>query len=175
MAVSKAHDGAESPVLSQVIDVRDLPPGGADFLIDADESQRRAIARRLGIPGLSRLSGAVRAIPFKGGVSIRLTLDAIAERQCVASLEPMTDTIRETIDMRFDRAYRDDDLEESDVLVEPLEGDAIDLGELVVQHLSLSLDPYPRKPGAESLLEKYRSAPSPSAFAALKDSAKGED
>jgi uncharacterized metal-binding protein YceD (DUF177 family) len=173
--MSKEHDGAESPALSKIINVEDLPPGGADFLIDADESERRAIARRLNIQGLSRLSGAVRATPFKGGVAIRLTLDAIAERQCVVSLEPMPETISDTIDMRFDRAFQDDGLEESDVLVEPLEGDAVDLGELLVQQLSLSLDPYPRKPGADSLMEKYRSAASRSPFATLKDMAKAKD
>ena len=173
--MGKAPDGAESTALSKIINVEDLPPGGADFLIDADESERRAIARRLSIPGLSRLSGAVRATPFKGGVAIRLTLDAISERQCVVSLEPMTETISETIDMRFDRAFPENDVEEGDILVEPLEGDAIDLGELLVQHLSLSLDPYPRIPGADSLMEKYRSAASPSPFATLKDMAKGKD
>ncbi|MGD9801132.1 MAG: hypothetical protein AB7V02_11105, partial [Parvularculaceae bacterium] len=51
---------------------------------------------------------------------------------------------------------------------EPLDGDEIDLGELLVQHLSLALDPYPRKDGAESLLETYRNAATASPFAGLK-------
>lgn len=173
--MGEAHDDSENPALTKMIAVGDLPPGGADFSIDADESQRRAIARRLDIRGLSRLAGTFRATPFKGGVAIQLKLEAIAERQCVVSLEPMTETINETINMRFDRAFRDGDFEEDDLLIEPLEGDAIDLGELLVQHLSLSLDPYPRKPGAKSLLGNYRSAASPSPFAVLKDVAKGED
>ena len=31
---------------------------------------------------------------------------------------------------------------------EPIEGDVIDLGGYLVEHLSLELDPFPRKPGA---------------------------
>ena len=51
---------------------------------------------------------------------------------------------------------------------EPLETATIDLADMLVQHLSLSLDPHPRKPGAKSLLEDYRDAASPSPFAVLK-------
>src|SRR3546814_17044110 len=32
---------------------------------------------------------------------------------------------------------------------EPFENGCIDLGEIVVQHLAVALDPYPRAPGAE--------------------------
>jgi hypothetical protein len=32
---------------------------------------------------------------------------------------------------------------------EPLEGDRIDLGEIVAEELALAIDPYPRAPGAE--------------------------
>ena len=32
---------------------------------------------------------------------------------------------------------------------EPIRAGRMELGELVAQHLSLALDPYPRKPGAE--------------------------
>ena len=40
-----------------------------------------------------------------------------------------------------------DEADEAD-LPEPLEGDKIDLGEIVAQFLSVSIDPYPRAPGA---------------------------
>ena len=48
------------------------------------------------------------------------------------------------------RAARDKEVEidpESEDPPEPLEGGALDLGELVSEELALALDPYPRKPG----------------------------
>ena len=73
--------------------------------------------------------------------------------------------------MVFDRRFieLDDEGDNEDEWREPLEGDEIDLGELLVQHLSLALDPYPRLEGAESLLPEYRTATLSSPFAALKD------
>ena len=37
-----------------------------------------------------------------------------------------------------------------DDLIEPLEGDAIDIGEAVAQQLAVAMEPYPRAPGVEA-------------------------
>lgn len=44
---------------------------------------------------------------------------------------------------------------------EPLDGPLLDLGELVSQHLSLAVDPYPRAPGVslEGIQEVVESTP----------------
>jgi len=166
------------PTLSRVVEVSSLDPKGAEIVIEANESERQAIARRLDIPALGRLKGTFALAPARGGVEIRLRLDAQAERRCVASLEPMTETIAEDIAMQFDRDFDEDDRGEEfagDTLREPLEGDEIDLGELLVQHLSLSLDPYPRKEGAGPLIERYGADAPSSPFAGLKDLANRDE
>ena len=60
---------------------------------------------------------------------------------------------------------------------EPLEGDSIDVGEAVTQHLALELDPYPRKPDAVLEWPRNQSdddAPvAPSPFAALRNRSGG--
>ena len=52
---------------------------------------------------------------------------------------------------------------------EEIEGNAIDLGEMVAQCLALELDPYPRKPGIEYVpeAEKLQDSGAESPFAAL--------
>lgn len=161
---------------AHIIDIASLPADGASFLIEPGDAERQGIAARIEIPALARLSGAFRLTPFPGGVDVRLRLLASAARQCVVSLEPMTEEIDETILMRFERAFADDAaIDDDDILREPLDGDTVDLGELLVQHLSLSLDPYPRKDGANRLLDQYRSAASPSPFAVLKDIPRRDD
>jgi hypothetical protein len=42
---------------------------------------------------------------------------------------------------------------------EPVIGEAIDLGELVAQYLSLAINPYPRAPDAEAQADQYRADP----------------
>lgn len=160
---------AECATLSRVVLVSDLDASGADYAIEASAVERQEIAARLDIPALNRLSADFRLTPMRGGVDIRFTLSAEAERICVVSLEPMTETIDETVNMQLLHAFDPDaDIVEDEILRERLESDEIDLGELLVQFLSLSLDPYPRKPNAEAHLEKYRDAASLSPFAALK-------
>lgn len=163
--------GVKHETISRLVDVASLDAQGADYVVEPTEAERAAIARRLDIPAVNRLRGEFQLTPVRGGVDILLRIDAEAERICVASLEPMRETIREDIRMQFDRNYvedESDDLADSDLLREPLAGDDIDLGELLVQHLSLSLDLYPRKEGAESLADKFRSAASASPFSVLK-------
>src|SRR3546814_257107 len=73
---------------------------------------------------------------------------------CVVTADPLHATPSETFEMLFtaDRAMADAGSIEVDVDAEdppePILGDAIDVGEAVVQQLALSLDAYPRAPAA---------------------------
>ena len=157
--------------ISRPVDFASLAEGGADYLIEPREEERAAIARRLGIPAITKLRGQFHLTLVRGGVDARLAIDAETQRTCVASLEPMAEIIREIILMQFRRDFAENEVDaatDGDILLELLAGDEIDLGELLVQHLALSLDPYPRIEGALSLAEKYRDAASPSPFSALK-------
>ena len=53
-------------------------------------------------------------------------------------------------------------------------GDMLDLGEMLVQQLSLAMAAFPRKEGAESLAEAYAPPENTSPFAALKGAFKSE-
>ncbi len=154
---------------SHIIEVSEVGAEGVSGLIEAGEADLKAIAARCGVPALDQLSGAFRVTPVIGGADLRLDLRAVAQRFCVVSLEPMTEKINEAIDIRFRRdVVEDDEIDDVDEIIEPLDGDAIDLGELLVQYVALALDPYPRKAGAEAALDLYRDATSASPFAALK-------
>jgi len=160
--------------ISRIIEISHLRAQEAEFVIDANEEQRAEVAARLGVPSINKLRGAFRVRPTRGGAAIELKLDAEIVRQCVVSLESMIETIDEDIPMVFDRRYVEAADDDEDEWREPLEGDDIDLGELLVQHLSLALDPYPRIKGAESLLDEFGAAATASPFAALKDLKKSD-
>jgi len=136
-----------------------IPPRGRHFSIAPDESARRAIAAALGIVELAELSAEITVDPTGADAySVRGSLSAKLVQTDVVTLEPVSQEVRESIDLTLLPA-RDaagtarkaqslaglDMPEDRDVY----RGGEIDLGRIVVEHLALGLDPYPRSPGVE--------------------------
>ena len=86
---------------------------------------------------------------FHVGGEVRATV----QQTCVVTLEPVTNEIREPIDVDFapPRADKLNDVNEIELNAdapdepEPLTGNSIDLGQVVTEFLTLGVDPYPRK------------------------------
>jgi uncharacterized metal-binding protein YceD (DUF177 family) len=124
--------------------------------IAANERERAAIVARLGLVALPRLEAQLAARRVTGGVAVEGVVEAEACQACVLSGDPVMAAIREAVAVRFLREGRPGaeevelSAEELDVL--PLEGSAIDLGELAVQTLALALPAFPRSdgPGAQA-------------------------
>jgi uncharacterized metal-binding protein YceD (DUF177 family) len=98
--------------------------------------------------------------------------EAAVDQMCVVSLEPFHDTIAGEIEEEFfltdDPASIEVDVDEHSA--EPWSADTLDLGEIVVQNLSLMLDPYPRASNAALSDLEYEPAAEDTAsgpFAAL--------
>lgn len=125
-----------------------------DVHAKADELLR--IASFLDIVAVEALSAQLKITRWRArGIKVLGTLSARVVQTCVVTLEPVS----EVINSEFERRYLPDDLlgseaNESDVFVDP-EGEdppepltnEIDLGEILVEELSLNLNPYPRKEG----------------------------
>jgi uncharacterized metal-binding protein YceD (DUF177 family) len=90
-------------------------------------------------------------------ISAKLHLQAKVTQICVVTLEPFAAKIDDHAALRFIPARQ---LREGEELAEldaetlegpdeiPYSGEFIDLGAALAEQLALSLDPYPRKPGA---------------------------
>lgn len=158
-----------------VVEIAALHRGKNIFHLSPDETARREIAARLGEPGIEALEGDFVLTPFGGGVDLTLHLKARVNRLCVASLEPLVEPIDERYAIQFERDFEDDEENDEDERSrEPLDGDTLDLMEILVQHLSVSLDPHPRKEGAKSLAEGYRDPVNLSPFSGLKGIVDGD-
>lgn len=187
---------AERIEFSRSIVVAELPAGGRTFSIEAAACERRAVAQRLGLVALHalRAEGVVSPAGADGAVRLTGRLLAEVEQTCVVTLEPFPATIAAAIESLYSPAADDsvdDDVPGCDAPVfdagafdagafsfcEPIEGDSIDVGEAVTQHLALELDPYPRKPDAVLEWPRNQSdddAPvAPSPFAALRNRSGG--
>jgi uncharacterized metal-binding protein YceD (DUF177 family) len=116
--------------------------------IEATSAEREALARRLDLVSLDRLSARV-TLTRKAGEAIRLDaeFDAGLAQTCVVSLEPVAGTMSQSFSLVYGAAEEDQEeiaFAVEEPAFEPLTGDAIDIGEAVAQELSLALPDFPR-------------------------------
>lgn len=150
------------PVRIEGADIRidSMPINGRDLTLDVGAEDRFAIADQLGITAVEKLQVKLHAVRFKGGIRVTGRLVATTVQPSVVSLEPVVQEISEPIDRVFlpggEKAYAGPadaeifvDLEGED-MPDHFDGNEADMSDLVVETLSLALDPYPRNPG-ESL------------------------
>ena len=128
--------------------------------LSADDGERQRIAERLGLRSLDRLD-AHATLERKGEiVRARGRLKAILCQSCVVTDEPVDAHADEPFDIYFlpepssSSPDEEVELQESDCDVAFHDGSAIDLGEAIADTLALTLDPYPRSPGAEAALKE---------------------
>ncbi|MGI4939565.1 MAG: YceD family protein [Janthinobacterium lividum] len=139
---------------------------GIATLVQADPAELPAVAARLGVPAVQSLRCEFRLRRVGGVVEAHGDLTASLIQQCVVSLDDFDSILRESFIVHFVPAGTEDEEPEPDVPDQiPFEGSVIDLGEAMVEQLALSLDPYPRRPGAEMPAEAVKSEQG--AFAAL--------
>jgi hypothetical protein len=121
--------------------------------ISADAQERRQLAQRLGLLSLDRLDATLELKRHAGDViqaTGRFSADVI--QSCVVSLAPVPAHLEADFELSYSAMVDESPKIELDPLAEdppePLVGGVLDLGEAVVQQLAVSLDPYPRAPGA---------------------------
>jgi uncharacterized metal-binding protein YceD (DUF177 family) len=152
--------------------------------IEANEAEASALARRFALPAVHRLS-AEALLTARGEIVLAEgRLRASVVQSCVATSAPVDAELDEPFRIEFrpepDAAAPEEEIEltESEMDVVFYDGASIDLGEAVAETLSLSLDPWPRVPGAERILreagvkaeEEGKAEASPfAALAGLKD------
>ena len=154
------HSESVIPEFSRPILVDQLPAKVSRRSIEAEPTERQALAERLGLVEVMSLTAKVELEPLarSGFIRVNGRLTAQVVQTCVVTLEPVPASVSEAFDALF--APEDkmpeagDDLSidpfaAEETLPEAMAGGVIDIGELVAQHLSLALDPYPRAAGVE--------------------------
>ncbi len=162
-----------TPELARIVKLDRLP---ARLVLEADETERAALARRFGLPGVAALRAEV-ALGREGDViDARGTISARFEQLCAVSGEPFDNWLEERLALRFVPPGDAPD-EESEQEFAPdapdeieYENAAFDLGEAVAQSFGLLIDPFATGPDADTVRREAgivdESAPS-GPFAAL--------
>jgi uncharacterized metal-binding protein YceD (DUF177 family) len=138
------------------VPLREISAQGLQGSQTANAEERQELARVLDIASCERLAVDYKIQPMRSGL-YRLTGRILADvvQPCVITLEPVTQHIDEALDIELRPTGMLPEAEEGeqDILqapdVEPIEDDAVNVGLIVLEHLSTTIDPYPRLPGAE--------------------------
>lgn len=135
--------------------VHELGKDGRDLKLLATPAQCQALAQSLDLLGCTSVRLIARLTPLsRHRCRLAGRLEAKVTQACVATLEPVDETIVRDIDIEF---WPESDLTAQasasfDALgsddPEPLDGETADVGRLVYQLVGAGLDPYPRKAGA---------------------------
>lgn len=131
-------------------------PVRSELIADAAALER--IAKALDLPAVERLEAAISLKPWLDGAELSARWRATVIQTCGVSLEQFSQDLQGEFTLRLvppgsDAAPRDG----AEINVHPdeddppevMEGDVIDSGAYVIEHLALELDPFPRKPGVE--------------------------
>lgn len=167
---------------THIVRLSELAQGSVSVKLAPDDETRAGIAKRLGLVSLPALDGQISVRPWLDGAELIGRFRATVEQVCSVSLEDFETDLSGDIDVKLvphgspnaptESASGDVvlDLEAPDP-PDVLDGEEIDLAAYLVEHLSLEIDPFPRKPGAE--FDYVPDTQEESPFAVLK-SLKGE-
>ncbi len=110
-------------------------------------SMLQAIESRLQLIGLNHFHADLVCTKLDNKIYyLSGSWSAVVTQQCVVSLDDFEQTLRADLHLDFiEQRFYD---EKKHKEVEPLESDDLDTLDQVIQELSLSLDPFPKKPGA---------------------------
>jgi hypothetical protein len=137
----------------------ELGAGPVKRALEADVVTCRAVARHLDVETIGALTADLTVRPWLDGAEVRGRFRAVVTQLCSVSAELFDESVEGEFMVRVlaegsPNAPAEPEGEEVDLDPEAddppdvVDGGAFDLGGYVVEHLSLELDPFPRKPGA---------------------------
>jgi len=145
-----------TPEFSRPVRVDTIGEGARIETIEAGEAERAALAKRFGLIAIERLAGTFTVQRETGGILVVGQVSAVATQACSITGEQLPARVEEEARLRFvddPTAGEEIELDDDAIDVLPLEGAAIDLGEVAAETLVLALDPFPRGPNAEATLK----------------------
>lgn len=157
------------PALTLSIDVETLGHDSHKYHLIATREEREEIAKRLNLLSLEKLEANLLLIR-KGRLHLKGKVIADVTQECVRTLQPLAQQLEFDADEIFTLTPLDEKEEyvlSEEGLIEPLEGTTLDVGEVVIQTLSLNLDPFPVSP-TSTPIEYTERGDSSSPFSILK-------
>ena len=154
------------PEFSRPVQVAAVDADSMALSLNANEAECMALAERLDLQSLSDLQAELSCRrTAEGLIQLNVQFSANVVQSCVVSLDLVTGQIVDRFSVLCEgdgarRPERGADVDGEIFLdpfgddpLEPLADGMIDVGELVAQHLSLALNPYPHASGMEGKVD----------------------
>lgn len=147
-----------APEFSRIHRLDQIGAGENRVSVTADGEERAALAKRFGFAAIDSLVADYAILRDTSGVVARGRLSAQVTQNCSVTGDPLPIAVKEAFAIRFlpepDAEVPDEvELSEDECDIVFYTGSAIDLGEAAAETLLLSLDPFPRGPGAAAALK----------------------
>jgi len=155
---------------SEIVRINEIG-AGLHRRLQPDDATRARIARTLDLASLEAFEADLSLAPAREGWRLSGRILASAVQTCGITLEPLPVAVDERFSVDLVEAAEPVETDEIDIAVDDdapdlIEDGRIDLGQYAVEQLALTLDPFPRKPGAEFVQPEEPAEISP--FAVLK-------
>jgi len=150
----------QAPEFSRLVRAEQVKRMTGDTHIEADESERAVLAQRFGLSALDRLEADFSLSEEDGAILARGRVRASLAQPCVATGEPVAETIDTDFALRFvvegDALPEGEELEldAQDVDTIGYDGQQIDMGEAVAETMALAMTPFPRSSDADAYLKE---------------------
>lgn len=152
-----------SPLMT-TINIETLTKDPLDIVLKATPEERAEIQKRLNIISIENIEAKLH-LRKKGLIFLKGTIQADITVECVRTVVPFQQHLKINVDETFlPPEGAETPLPEE---VEPLEEETLSIGEIIVQLISLNLDPYPVAPGTLPL-DYQEEKPVTSPFEVLK-------
>jgi uncharacterized metal-binding protein YceD (DUF177 family) len=170
------------PLMPRPFEIDNIRDDGGSFVdVVATPAERAALAKAYDLPDIAALSGRFNVVRRGRIVTVTGDVKARITQVCVVTLDPFESDVDEQVDMTYapealvaeawERIAKAEAAGGSAPVEDPpdvIVDNRIDLGALTAEALSLSLDPYPKKPGVEfEAPEADEPGPDESPFAML--------
>lgn len=150
---------------SHIVSVQPWPSEAIAIALTASDAECERLRKRFDLVEIKSLKAVGKIEKDGGDLVLDGELDADVVQTCVATLKPVPSRIKTSFRRRYRRNVDEgaissregneilgDDEEDVDVL----EGDHIDVGEVVAEEFYLALDPYPRAKDADFVLAEIQ-------------------
>jgi len=149
----------ETAPFTHSVMVDKIPARGCRLRVEPSAGEREAVARWLDLRDISEMSADFQINPMgkTGLIRVNGRLTARVTQSCVVTLAPVETVVDEEISLTFGPPEDEAEDESEEIEVDfheadppdPIVDGAIDLGAVMVEHLALGIDPFPRAVGAE--------------------------
>jgi hypothetical protein len=149
------------PVMPRPFEVNDIRDDGGTFVtVEATVEERAALARAYDLHDVETLTARFNLVRRGKTIGVTGRVKAHITQVCVVTVEPFPSDVDETVDLTYapeaqvaeawERIAKAEASGTNAPVEDPpdmISDGRIDLGLLTAETLSLSLDPYPKKPG----------------------------